>query len=1795
MLTRRWQAAITAVLIMLGLAYQAEPARAAVTTLTAAQLNTAFNAYGDAGNHWTGADGTTSVALPDGRVIWLFSDTFLGTVNTDGSRPANSPMINNSAIVQSGTSLGATLTGGSAVAPTALVVPAQSGEFFWVGDAVVESGELRVIYNRYRRSGTGVLDFTLTGVSLARFALPALTLTAVTDLPVGSDVNWGAAITPDGAYTYIYGTSTAPGRMKFGHVARVSTGALDGPWQFWTGTTWSADRTTVARLLSGVGTSYSVQKVGSEYVLVTHENNLLFDPQIVAYRATSPTGPWTGPVPLYQAPEITAGGKKIVYDARLHPELATTGKLLISYNVNSLEFADTFADARLYRPRFVDVSWPPPSPGTGLPAAPTGLTVTGQDDHADLTWAAASGVTSYRVYQRDVTGGQTHFARHATTATTTSRRAGLLIPGHRYEFKVAGVNSAGEGPTGATVSVTPQSSVPVADAVRGANRADSVPGSYLVRLKEGAAQPERVASYAAQLVAQAGGTLGPVLPRTLRGFGATLTQAQAVNLAAHPDVLDVEQNATYRVSGEQANPYWHLDRIDQREATPDKRYVYPNDGAVRAYVVDSGIRATHEEFGGRVDTGFNAFDGSTSTPDCGKGHGTAVASLLGGTDYGAAKAAGLVPVKVFNCTTTGETVSDTLTVVRGIDWAMGDAEGRLPAVMNLSLTSGADRPYADSLDHATRAAAGSGIVVVAAAGNQGGDACDYSPARTGKDSAVITVGASDMDDSRLSTSQVTSNLGQCVNLFAPGADIVGAGIGDDLDVSYNFGTSMAAPLVAGAAAMLLHAHPDYGPADVKTALTRAATVGKLSNIGTSPNLLLYVERPPTVAPADLTATARDDGTIALDWAPVADQNLHYLVSQRDVTAGEPAATRWPSPVFDATDAVARNLIEGHRYEFTVAAANSAGTGPESNVAAATTHLAVPAAPTGLAASPQADGSISLTWNSLGTDVSYWVHQRDVTTGETDFTRLDLPVTDCCTHTAGYLLHGHQYEFKVSGLNAGGEGPTSTPVRATSTYPKPAPPTGLTAAPGAAQVVLNWTASTTPNVWYLVRQRDVTAGETDFTTLELPVTTCCTFTAGLLANGHTYEFTVTTTGQGGESTPSNLATAKPMPPLPPQVTGLTATPRSDGGITLTWAAPAGDDFFYDVYQRDVSAGQGFSKLPLPITTCCTMTAGLLVHQHVYEFKVAATNAAGVGPQSTVAGATSRYTVPGAPANLRGTTGGNGTVDLDWDAPGPASNLYWIYRRDVTAGEAFVKLPYPTEDTHASIGLLVHNHVYEFRVAAENQGGQGSNSNTVQVTARGGLPGAPSGLTAGAGDGKVTLSWTASATSGVSYQVYQRDRTQGQSWQKLPLPVTGTSLTANYLVNGHTYEFKVAASNVSGDSVASNVASARPMPPTPQAPTGLTATAGDAKVTLRWTASPTANVSYWIESRASGGNWTTLPVAVGCCAYTVNLLFNGTTYEFRVRATNLSGDSTASNVASARPMPPTPQAPTGLTATAGDAKVTLRWTASPTANVSYWIESRASGGNWTRLPVAVGCCAYTVNLLFNGTTYEFRVRATNLSGDSPASSVVSARPWPPLPQAPTTLKATVGQNSVLLTWLASPSPRVTYRVYMRNVTRGAGWGTEAAYLTGTSAHVPMLTGGNRYEFKVVAENVAGQSAATNTVSVRVHHVFATVTCTDYYVPIKDVPVGWTSVKSSALGVAGGENQRIRVQLRVWKNDVLWTWSDYWVTTGSDGSWGVPVNEHESNGVADYDLFASVYGPNGEDWGRASDSDHCDGGRG
>lgn len=300
---------------------------------------------------------------------------------------------------------------------------------------------------------------------------------------------------------------------------------------------------------------------------------------------------------------------------------------------------------------------------------------------------------------------------------------------------------------------------------------------------------------------------GNIFSEALTGFTIRADRKMARSLSRDPRVALVTENHWIEATTlfDQIDPpSWGLDRIDQREPVLDGYYSWYSPESfnnVHVYVIDSGIRSTHADFGGRVDTiaSFDAIGDGQGTEDC-HGHGTHVAGIIAGTDHGVAKDAWLHPVRVLDCDARGS----LSTVLSGIDWVTRQVlDNPHPAVANLSLgTAGSTL-----LDNAVRTSIAAGVVYVAAAGNSGDDACQYSPAHIDE---VITVGAVDADDHRASF----SSHGECVDIYAPGTGITSTFRRDDFDTLMMSGTSMAAPHVAGIAASLLAHTPSASPSEI---------------------------------------------------------------------------------------------------------------------------------------------------------------------------------------------------------------------------------------------------------------------------------------------------------------------------------------------------------------------------------------------------------------------------------------------------------------------------------------------------------------------------------------------------------------------------------------------------------------------------------------------------------------------------------------------------------------------------------------------------------------------------------------------------------------------------------------------------------------------------------------------------------------------------------------------------------------------------------------------------------------------
>ncbi|MGH1491624.1 MAG: S8 family serine peptidase [Acidimicrobiales bacterium] len=365
-----------------------------------------------------------------------------------------------------------------------------------------------------------------------------------------------------------------------------------------------------------------------------------------------------------------------------------------------------------------------------------------------------------------------------------------------------------------------------------ASDGDTVAGSYIVVMNPDAdtADAAEASDALERTVEAASGEVTQQYRTLLVGFAATMDAATVERLRASPFVSYIEQDSVVTKSGDQANPVWGLDRIDQSDRPLDNNYHYDTDGSgVTVYVIDTGIRSTHNQLAGRVAGGRSFISGGPE--DC-DGHGTHVAGTVAATTYGVAKQADVYGIRVLNCNGSGTTSG----VIAGMNWVAANYSS--PAVANMSLGGGAST----TLDNAITAMFNAGILPVVAAGNDDANACNASPARAAR---AVTVASSTSADVR----SWFSNWGSCVDLFAPGSSIRSLGIGNDNATVVYSGTSMASPHVAGVAALYLDANPNATPAQVTDAILGGTSNGKISDLAGSPNKLLYsllTDTPPPV-------------------------------------------------------------------------------------------------------------------------------------------------------------------------------------------------------------------------------------------------------------------------------------------------------------------------------------------------------------------------------------------------------------------------------------------------------------------------------------------------------------------------------------------------------------------------------------------------------------------------------------------------------------------------------------------------------------------------------------------------------------------------------------------------------------------------------------------------------------------------------------------------------------------------------------------------------------------------------------
>jgi subtilisin family serine protease len=543
---------------------------------------------------------------------------------------------------------------------------------------------------------------------------------------------------------------------------------------------------------------------------------------------------------------------------------------------------------------------------------------------------------------------------------------------------------------------------------------DESEGSYLVVMRSSDDLDEEEAE-----ISRSGGRTEKRFSRAINALSVKVKHSEAGRIRNNPKVLFVElDQPMYALDTQSPSPSWGLDRIDQRALPLNSTFTASAKGAgVNAYIVDTGISSTHVDFTGRMSTGFSSIVDGNGTNDC-NGHGTHVAGTTAGTTYGIAKSATLIPVRVLDCIGSGTTSG----VIAGLDWIVGHHTAGTPAVANMSLGGGASA----ALDAAVQNVINDGVVMAVAAGNDGLNACNYSPARA---TNAITVGSTTTADAR----STFSNTGTCVDIFAPGSSITSAWIGNTTAISTISGTSMAAPHVAGVAAVLIGRFPTSTPAQIATMLRTSATPNVVTSAGTgSPNYLLYLDPvggpivappPPTpVAPSAPTGIAitTGSGQISVRFTAGSAGTSPITSYKYSVDGGTNWATRQTGTT--ASPLVITGLTNGSTYLVSIRAVSVVGDGVASTSVSTTIPVAAtaPTAPAIGVASANAGRTATVRW-TLGANGGSAITSHVVTAylngSGTAARSVTVNGATAVTATVTGLTNGGSYTFKVLARNA----------------------------------------------------------------------------------------------------------------------------------------------------------------------------------------------------------------------------------------------------------------------------------------------------------------------------------------------------------------------------------------------------------------------------------------------------------------------------------------------------------------------------------------------------------------------------------------------------------------------------------------------------------------------------------------------------------------------------------------------------------------------------------------------------------
>ncbi|MEY2675298.1 MAG: hypothetical protein RL102_564 [Actinomycetota bacterium] len=1193
------------------------------------------------------------------------------------------------------------------------------------------------------------------------------------------------------------------------------------------------------------------------------------------------------------------------------------------------------------------------------------------------------------------------------------------------------------------------------------------------------------------------------------GFIVKLSDSEAAALRLDKNVLEVLADAPISLLDTEANPpSWGLDRVDQVNLPLDNTFTSPNQGGagVRAYIVDTGVQADNPDFAGRILPGFDVIGTQQQNTDC-QGHGTHVAGTVAGTRYGLAKKASIVPVRVLNCSGSGSFSG----IITALDWIKANHPAGTPGVINMSIGGGYNQPVNDAVNSLVAY----GLTAAIAAGNSNADACNASPASA---ASAITVGATDSSDARA----YYSNWGACVDIFAPGSNIVSDDAFASGSSSVKSGTSMASPHVAGAAALALGQHPTWTPAQVLAALQENDINGKLTNTLSTNDGLLNItflnaaNSVPTPivgvpdAPTALKVASITQSSASVSWtAPTADGGspiTGYKISYRDS-----AVTAWTTvdAPATATSLNLANLESLTTYQVQAVATNSVGDSLASAGTSFTTIGDLPGAPTNFKVALDHGDYVDLTWtaptNGGNTITSYTVQQLKNGAWVNVYSNSNR----AATRVSG-LTPLTAYSFKVFANNIAGSG-TATPLDYTTGPLAPNAPAVVVSDINGKGATITWApvASNDPSVPVVY---ELTYGYSYTTT---PIKTIRPATSGYkITNLYPLMASwVRVQAFAGTSASSaayyRFTTTADVPTTP----YWNSTTKSATDFTLNWAvSSSGGSAILDYVVQSSTSNTSTSvwaDYARPTTT--SLNVPIPAAGQTLYFRVAARNAVGLSLYSTVASVSGPVTAATAPQNLTVAAGTNNVgVNLTWDAPASNGGGYissysirystnggnsWTTGATVSAGSKTTGITY---NLRISLGK---GQTALFAVAANNSAGISPWSASVSYSLAKTVPSASSGMRVTTDNtGRFTLNWTAPTDNGgaaVTKYLLQSRASDG-TWSTIAESPTN-SLVTNIGGSGTTVTLRIVAVNEVGEGAPSSSFTVAVPFQKASAPQNLAGTVNQTlnRVELTWAAPADlfggSVLGYMIQiSTNNGTSWVSyIQVPGTAVAVNLPLMPKGSTYQYRVYANTQGGAGTASAPLTLTREASVPGAPTARSITLASGKIpTIVWNApydnGGSAVTGYVIEFNGANG-WAEIArVAGNVLNYTDAEKAPGISLQYRVRAINATGVGAASSILAVTAPLLKPAAPTAVAvsdtATAGRLTV--TWTASAdlggAPVARYYAVEISTNGGTSWSSYSAAANATSYVLNKPGKGVTYTIRVVTITGFGRSDASNSVT-------------------------------------------------------------------------------------------------------------------